>query len=342
DTAPPCPERNRLVSLALRPAPVTDQWLSDGPSLSNLEGATAKVTLIEAASMREEALAIALRLRQAAEDGQTAALITPDRMLTRQVSTALDRWDIEPDDSAGTPLQLSPPGRFLRHVAALTLHKLTSEMLLTLLKHPLTHSGDNRGPHLRNTRELELWLRRKGVTFPTQLDFELWAVTQKQEVEDWLAWLSAFCDLESQGTLSLSDRLTAHIDLAERIAQGPGDGSGALWDKKAGQEARKLVDEISENAGVAGPVSALDYTDLFGAILSRSEVRDRDSGHPDILIWGTLEARVQGADLVILGGLNEGSWPEAPTPDPWLIRKMRHSAGLLQPERRIGLSAHDF
>jgi RecB family exonuclease len=60
------------------------------------------------------------------------------------------------------------------------------------------------------------------------------------------------------------------------------------------------------------------------------------------MIWGTLEARVQGADVVILGGLNEGSWPEAPSPDPWLNREMRAKSGLLLPERRIGLAAHDF
>ena len=51
---------------------------------------------------------------------------------------------------------------------------------------------------------------------------------------------------------------------------------------------------------------------------------------------------MQGADLVILAGLNDGTWPEAPKPDPWLNRKMRLDAGLLLPERRIGLSAHDF
>ena len=33
--------------------------------------------------------------------------------------------------------------------------------------------------------------------------------------------------------------------------------------------------------------------------------------HPGIAIWGTLEARVQAADRVILGGLNEGIWPRA-------------------------------
>jgi double-strand break repair protein AddB len=71
-------------------------------------------------------------------------------------------------------------------------------------------------------------------------------------------------------------------------------------------------------------------------------VRDRDAPHPNILIWGTLEARVQGADLLILAGLNEGSWPEMPAPDPWLNRTLRDQAGLLLPERRVGLSAHDF
>ncbi|PSL17943.1 double-strand break repair protein AddB [Shimia abyssi] len=337
------PARNRLVSLALRPAPVTDQWRTDGPRLTCLDTATQSISLIEAPSMRLEALAIAARLRQAAQEGLTAALITPDRMLTRQVSTALDRWDIEPDDSAGTPLQLSPPGRFLRHVVSLFQNKLTSETLLTLLKHPLTHSGENRGPHLRNTRELELWIRRKGITFPDPQDFAIWSAAQKEPPENWVAWLtSAFCGYEQPGDQPLVDRLAAHIRLAELIAQGSSDGAGELWQKKAGREARKVVDDITENAGIAGAVSANDYSDLFGAILARAEVRDRDSGHPNILIWGTLEARVQGADLVILGGLNEGSWPEAPSPDPWLNRKMRFDAGLLLPERRIGLSAHDF
>ncbi|MCL4676705.1 MAG: hypothetical protein KJZ59_11995, partial [Pararhodobacter sp.] len=31
-----------------------------------------------------------------------------------------------------------------------------------------------------------------------------------------------------------------------------------------------------------------------------------------------------------------------PKPDPWFNRPMRLAAGLLLPERQIGLSAHDF
>ncbi len=342
--AAPCPPRNKLISLALRPAPVTDQWLSEGPALKDLDKATQKVTLLEASSLREEALAIAMRLRQAAHDGKTAALITPDRMLTRQVTAALDRWDILPDDSAGTPLQLTPPGRFLRHVGALFHHRLTSEALLTLLKHPLTHSGEGRNVHLRLTRDLEMHIRRKGITFPEADILLTWAAAQK-EATNWMQWVtSCFCDRLVGGDVELSTRLEHHISLAEQIARGSvePEGSGGLWDEKPGREATKLVSNLRENAEYGGPLSASDYLDLFGAVIGQGEVRDRDAPHSNILIWGTLEARVQGADLMILGGLNEGSWPESPSPDPWLNRKMRHDAGLLLPERRIGLSAHDF
>ena len=341
---PPSKDRNRLISLALRPAPVTDQWLSEGPKLHNLDHATENITLLEAPSMREEALAIAMGLREAAEEGKTAALISPDRALTRQVTAALDRWNILPDDSAGTPLQLSPPGRLLRHISALFRQKLTSEALLTLLKHPLCNSSQSRNDHLLRTRALELWIRRKGVAYPEPDILRQWGDSQAQEDRDWLEWVIArLCGLEMPGEIAFAKRLEAHIAGAETLAQGPeGEGSGTLWDKAAGRKAAEIIADLRENAGYAGPINASDYDDLFGAVLSRGEVRDRDAPHPQILIWGTLEARVQGADLVILGGLNEGSWPEAPSPDPWLNRKMRHDAGLLLPERKIGLSAHDF
>ncbi|WP_027256958.1 double-strand break repair protein AddB [Leisingera aquimarina] len=343
ETPPVSSERNKLVSLALRPAPVTDAWMSEGPKLSGLKPATDNVSLIEAANPRAEALAIALRLRQAAEDGQTAALITPDRMLTRQVSAALDRWDILPDDSAGQPLQLSPPGRFLRHVTGLFCKPLACDSLLTLLKHPLTHDGADRGNHLRQTRELELSLRRNGPPFPDAAAFSGFE-EGRNLTPGWTSWLSAcFADQEVAGTLPLADWVRRLRDRAEYIAAGSrSDGTSTLWDKKAGQAARSCIENLEAEAPYGGDMSARDFADLLGALLSQGEVRDRDAPYGSIMIWGTLEARVQGADLVILGGLNEGSWPEAASPDPWLNRQLRNQAGLLLPERRIGLSAHDF
>ncbi len=338
----PSSARNRLVSLALRPAPVTDAWMSEGPNLTYMRPAMENVTLVEAQSPRAEALAIALRLRQAAETGQTAALITPDRMLTRQVSAALDRWNILPDDSAGLPLQLSPPGRFLRHVAGLFARRLDSEALLTLLKHPLCHDGGERGAHLLHTRDLEMILRRKGPPFPDADSLAAFSV-RKEVSPDWVQWVTShFCNQLVGGDLPLTDWVARLRKLAEAISAGSAGDTGTLWDKNAGQKALSVITSLEDQAGYGGSISAHDFADLLDALLAGEEVRDRDAPHPNIMIWGTLEARVQGADLMILGGLNEGSWPEAAAPDPWLNRQMRVKAGLLLPERRIGLSAHDF
>jgi ATP-dependent helicase/nuclease subunit B len=343
--APPNPERNSLISLSLRPAPVTDQWLVEGPLLPDLLPATADLTLVQAPTPRLEAMAIAMILRDAAESGTKAALISPDRNLTRQVTAALDRWAILPDDSAGRPLALSAPGRFLRHIAALFGERLTADRLLTVLKHPLTASGTSRGDHLRHTRDLELKLRRKGPAFPQAEDLLAWAEAQKDmSCLPWAGFIaSALTGLEIVAEAPLSQHVAGHRDLAETVARGlDPEGSGALWNKEAGDAAFALMETLSSESPHGGTFTAAAYRDLFEALIHQGEVREAVQAHPNIMIWGTLEARVQGADLVILGGLNDGIWPSLPAADPWLNRKMRKDAALLLPERQIGLSAHDY
>lgn len=341
----PAPDRNRLISLSLRPAPITDQWLAEGPSLPDLIPATEALTLIEAPSERAEALAIALVLREAAETGTRAALVTPDRNLTRRVTAALDRWGIRPDDSAGRPLALSAPGRLMRQVAALFGQKLTGDALLALLKHPLAFSGPGRGPHLILTREFELHLRHHGPAFPTAESLNDWAEGKTLDrAADWARIVGeTLCGHETMGRMTLADFVQRHLALTEALARGFAEtGAGELWEKAAGEEAAKALAELQAEADAGGEMSPLDYVGVFQGVLQRHEVRETESVHPGIMIWGTLEARVQGADLVILGGLNDGTWPAQPPPDPWLNRAMRKEAGLLLPERRIGLSAHDY
>ncbi|MEL7097421.1 MAG: double-strand break repair protein AddB [Pseudomonadota bacterium] len=339
DAPPPSAPRNALVSLALRPAPTTDAWLKEGPSLGSLHPALENVTLVTAESERDEAQAIALRLRQAAEDRQTAALISPDRMLTRRVAAALDQWGLIPDDSAGTPLHLSPPGRFVRHVARLFSQPLDAEALLTLLKHPLTASSEARGAHTALTQALELKIRRKGMPYPDRS-----ALIKLAEDPDWAAWAAdCLCDHHAKDARSLGDWATLHRDITERLANGLGQKTSALWLQLAGIGVRQVMDDLLSEAENGPLISARDFAGLVDGLLEGAEpLRDRDKPHPDIMIWGTMEARVQGANLVILGGLNDGIWPAVPAPDPWLNRQMRRDAGLLLPERNIGLSAHDF
>lgn len=344
-TTAPAPGRNQLISLSLRPAPITDQWLTEGPLLPDLMVATEGMTLIEAPGERAEAFALALILRQAAEDRVRAALVSPDRNLTRRVTAALDRWGIRPDDSAGRPLALSAPGRMLRQVAGLFGQRLTGDALLALLKHPLAFSGLGRGEHLILTREYELHLRRHGPAFPDAASLAAWAEgVTIDRAQDWARIVGGvLCGHEGVGRMALPAMVARHLDLTEGLARGFADaGSGALWEKEPGIKALEAVTELVAEAGAGGEVSPGDYAALLHGVLQRHEVRETESVHPGIMIWGTLEARVQGADLVILGGLNDGTWPAQPPPDPWLNRAMRKAAGLLLPERKIGLSAHDY
>ncbi len=339
------PARNRLVSLALRPAPVTDQWISDGPALGDLVAATKGLTLIEAPSPRAEAAAVALALREAVEEGVPACLISADRNLTRRVAALLDRWGIRPDDSAGEPLQQTAPGRFLRLVAGAMAGPVTVDRLLSLLKHPLAHSGPARGPHLLLTRELELHLRRRGPAFPDAGFLRHWAGARPEPGAG--AWGNAIADvLQAAAALPrapLPDLVAHHIALAGQLARGTEtEGPGALWSRETGEKAQAVMRSLAAEAPAGLILGAADYPPLLASVLAREEARSAVLVDPRVQILGVQEARIQGAGLVILGGLTEGAWPETPAADPWLNRQLRRDAGLLLPERKVGLSAHDF
>src|SRR6185437_10212944 len=97
----------RFISEALRPAATTEQWLAlrkDGAFIAATDRALSSMTIIEAANDEEEALAVAVALREADHEGKSAALITPDRALARRVLAALARWNVAVDDSGGDAL----------------------------------------------------------------------------------------------------------------------------------------------------------------------------------------------------------------------------------------------
>jgi len=336
--------RSRLVSLALRPAPITDQWLEHGPELmGTLTSATQAIDLLEAETPKEEALAIATRLRAAAEDNQEAVLISPSRDLTRRVSAMLSRWGIEADDSAGIPLQLSPPGIFLRLIAGCFGQTLSPQNFLAILKHTLTHSGVDRNEHNLKTQRAEIKVLRGGPPF---VDFDVlseWA-SDGPENTVWAAWLrDAFTPLEAATEMPLKDWISLHKHTAEILSRGVHkDTTGTIWDKDAGQTALSVLNDLEQLAHLGGTMTAVEYNALLRSVLSQELRAERQTANPLISIWGTLEARVQSKDLVILGGLNEGIWPAKTAHDMWLNRDMRKQLGLLLPERRIGLSAHDF
>ncbi|MFD1880511.1 double-strand break repair protein AddB [Paracoccus pacificus] len=352
---PPAPARNALVSLALRPAPVTDQWVAEGPTLGDLPDASRDLTLIEADSPTGEAEAIATLIRQAVAEETPVTVITADQMLIRRLQSALDRWRLIADDSAGRPLSLTAPGLFLRHVAELFGQPLTVDAALTILKHPITCTGgDFRPRHLGLIQGLELRLRDRGPAFPDGQAVRDWIKRRADPVaQDWGEWLARVMDrmaalASDRGLRPLSDRLAEHLALAGELAAGPGARAedSELWAKDAGGKALAVMESLSDQAGAGYPLTAHDFAALLTAQLMADSIRSDERAHPLIRIRGPREARTEAAGqpggITVLAGLNEGNWPAAPAPDPWLSRPMRRDAGLLLPERQIGLSAHDF
>lgn len=337
--------RAKLMREALAPATLTHRWrFIAGIDAKALDG----VRRLDCAGPQEEAGAIALLLREALEvPGKTAALVTPDRDLARRVAAELKRWEIDIDDSAGTPLNRTPPGVFLRLVLTLAAEAWAPLPLLSVLKHPLCGCGLSPGAIRERVRALEMHALRGPRPKPGAdglrqlLKPELRALHQLVErIEAATASLTAA--LASDET-DLAAIVAAHIACCESLAQSDEEeGAARLWREPAGEAAALFLNELLQEAAGFPKFRGSEYPALFEALLAGPVVRPPYGRHPRVFIWGLLEARLQQADLVVLGGLNEGVWPAAIASDPWLSRPMRQSFGLPPPEQRIGVAAHDF
>src|SRR5262249_9496296 len=133
----------------------------------------------------------------------------------------------------------------------------------------------------------------------------------------------------------------AHRDVTQKLSCKHEDDC-PIWRDEDGEAAAIFFDEFHKAADGLPPLDPHAYPGLLRALAMKVPVRPRFNRHRAISILGPLEARLQSFDRVILGGLNEGTWPGAASADPWFSRPMRETLGLEQPERAIGLAAHDF
>ena len=107
-----------------------------------------------------------------------------------------------------------------------------------------------------------------------------------------------------------------------------------LWREEAGTAAAAFFTGLLDASLPALEVRAGDYADLYRSLIAEENVRQGVAVHPRLFIWGPFEARLQQTDVMILGWLNDGTWPEAAEPGPWLNRPMRGAWGCPRPRRR--------
>jgi ATP-dependent helicase/nuclease subunit B len=349
--------RRMLVSTALLPSDLTDRWIA---ARMDTKSALTGVTLIEAANEREEALAIAIALADALrQPGRTAALITPDRPLARRVANELQRWGVEAEDTAGLPLADSEAGVLARLIAETASTHLAPDNLLPLLRHPDARFGLENEVRWNAVDTLEIAVLRgpvpppgvKGLrealdlarSPPDAEEARFWHPAKKRLIADQFGpandliarlgqALDPLCAL-GRGEAPLAALLEAHRAALRKVAEGgPKDPDLA--------EIEKFFLEAIPDARLG--VRLADYPSVFKSLLRGKTARGSRTAHPRLRILGTLEARLLGFDRIVLGGLNETTWPPQTKNDAFLSRPMRGALGLPPPEWRIGQAAHDF
>ena len=320
-------ERVKLLSEIMRPAELSESWQS---LEIDARKAFAGMKRVVCGNIQEEATAVALLLRETLEyPGKSAALVTHDRALARQVCAVMERFGVTIDDTAGKPLMQTPLATFLRLIAETAVGDMNAIVLLALLKHPLTHAGMERAECLEIAREYEKSVLRSSKAHAMQSSG---VKKLRQGVETiFLPFIEALAHS------SLAEMVKAHMQCAEKLA------GGGLWDGPEAEAVSEFLAEFQDTSRLCDvQTPGRNYPEIFETLLSGKMFRPEYGGHPRLKILSPIEARMQSFDRIILGGLNEGSWPQDNAADPWLNRPMRANVGLPSPERAIGLAAHDF
>lgn len=338
------PSAQTIADIFCLPA-TTAEWRE----LPHMRKQLSQVRMMLAEDSSEEARAIAVLLRTSLEQNeQRAALVTPDREIAVRVAAQLRRWGISVDDSAGTPLLQTPEGMLIMALADGLADKFSPVSLLAIAKHPLVHKGDGRLEWLEQVRQLDLVLRgpNSGIGFDavTNRISDYLADNRNTDSdvksilpEFWQGYAATLKAFDATGKGSFAEIADALQKLATVLTQS------AIWKGTTGRQLATFFEELAAcDTSAIGKPERSAVPAILTELLSGQVVRPPYGGHPRVAIYGLLEARLQQTDLLICAGLNEGSWPQLPQPDPWLAPRIRRNLGLAAPERNIGLSAHDL
>jgi ATP-dependent helicase/nuclease subunit B len=332
------PERSRAISNLFLPPEPSAAWVDLPPERRRLAG----VRMMETTTPEEEAQAIAVLIRKALDEPEKrVALVTPDRSLAARVVAHLARWNIAADDTAGQPLPQNPAGRLFLLIAEVLAEHAAPVPLLALLGHPLAMSGPQRPEWLERVRQLDLALRgpRPGAGLDGIRTMIEQARRKRPGLLEWWDSVAALFDplFEARGTVPLA----ALLDLMARIAEALG-GEG-VWSNADGRSLSAFIETWRDAAGAAGTLAdTAELPALLRDAMDEIAVRPPYGAHPRLAIYGLLEARMSRTDLVICGGMTEGSWPASPAPDPLLAPPVLRALGIPGADFRIGLSAHDL
>ena len=354
------PERETLANTIMFLPDMNANWTNITSFPDNILSDVTKLSLNTDA---DEAFACACILRRAVEENKRALLITPDRKIAKSVAGELRRWDIIIDDSAGIPASDSITGNYLLIILKMIYDNFSLYSILAVLKHKYTILGYS------NHRTLDAIVERlerdvlRGTIGLDTLDTIIAHANTITEahigvVIDLLKRIKHITAeytnmMHSHEKFSIAYLFKKHLELVNTFMQndlGTIDTTAILWNSSDIHQslsttltdfAKKVRDIEAKNSDIDKMTARTYFTFISNYLLSVS-LRHTTSTHPNIEIMNSIEARLIDADIYILAGLNEGIFPAQTAEDPWMSRPMRASFKLPLPERKIGLSSHDF
>ncbi|MBK8167283.1 MAG: PD-(D/E)XK nuclease family protein [bacterium] len=341
--APPAPAlRERLAELdaALPPLP------APGPG--------AALACLACGNAEHEAAVIAdLVVRRLHErDGTTArvAVAVPDRRLAARVSARLRDAGLDVDNTHGEPLSAQPAGLLLRFALRAALTGLRGEAVLELLTHPYVELPAPGGNHGLWTLRLERLLRsdeafqggHESLLLRAREHDEAARAVLRRATDGMEAFVAAIGDAlapllatGARGTAAWADHLAALRRSWEFLA--PEYPPGPAADRADVIAATRLLDSLAADAALLPPVTAAAFAADLGRALSGTLAPPHRDPGLGLLVTGHLEARLERFDLLVVGGLADGTLPRRPARPAFLGRRVREALGL--PGRRDSLDA---
>ncbi|MBP9752846.1 MAG: PD-(D/E)XK nuclease family protein, partial [Proteobacteria bacterium] len=268
----------------------------------------------------EEAKLISILVRDSLEKNLTVSIVCNDKSLIHLIQDALNAYDFKANNALGIDLLKTVSGKFLTLFLKSCL-KQTLKNIIPLLKHPLFKAKE-RSLHLKSVDRFEAILQTESMdvekqclkTFNLSSYFEKYLKTYHTGLH-WLNYLIQ--DLE---------------DLSDSTIFKNQDGTVLFGFLES------LKPYFSKTS-----FSFFQFIDVLMAYIEQApSVLMFDNLHQNVTLVGTIEARHQTADVVIISALNEGQWPKPIKQNLWLSPFEKEALHLPKEERRLGLGAHDF
>lgn len=333
-------KEEKRVLMALESLQLPPHRAAGLSSLEELKSLWEDVAWVEAKDPQEEALVISLALKEVWEkpDG-TGALITADLSLLRRVSLLLTHEKI-PFKNRPISLLYDPLGSLGLLILSLAFPHTRASEWMAALRHPCFYYPDSEG--------WSLWLSHLEIQLlrPLQPHMPFWKLASWTPFiqNDFLKgpffdFFQKLCSLVASlsaafKTQSLSSLVEAHKALLLFVTSCDG------WQEDSGQAIISLWEDL---CATTLPLKTLhDYEFLLKHLFSSIFIKPAEEKEKRIFLLTPSEARLLSFNKVILGGLNEGSWPREKLSTPWLTPDVRQGLCLQFLGKEEGLEALEF